>query len=466
VKYSILVALREYLENVKTKGFWIGILLFPVLLVASFQVPRLLEKYAKPTREFCMVDPSGEFVKVVDDALDVAYAKQLKAAQDEWAAKHKQGSDSDGDFKPPKRNFRRVELPAGVQGATVEETVRNLRPWLKGEKKIEVDGKPEELFALVVLPPLEMSIAHKTEFWCSNLADTDLSNLVERALKEELRNREFLARGVDRKDFERINRIEVEFDRKDPKKAEGEEKVSDAEEVRQWAPVGFVYMLFVAIMTVAQMLLSSTVEEKSNRIVEVLLSSVTPWELMLGKLMGVALVGITMLIAWLASLYGVLSFYSGGEGKGGNIAVILLNLVVSPGLLVPFVCYFLLGYLLYSSLLLAVGSTCNTLKDAQNFMGPAMTVLMVPLFTMIPVAKDPNGILAQVLSWVPAFTPFAMMNRMAGDPPAWEVAGTFALLLASVVFAIWFSGRIFQNGILRTGQPPKLLEFLKLARKS
>ena len=173
-----------------------------------------------------------------------------------------------------------------------------------------------------------------------------------------------------------------------------------------------------------------------------------------------------MLTAWLASLYGVLSFYSGGEGKGGNIAVILLHLVISPGLLLPFVCYFLLGYLLYSSMLLAVGSTCNTLKDAQNFMGPAMTVLMVPLFTMIPVAKDPNGILAHVLSWVPMFTPFAMMNRMAGDPPTWEIAGTFALLLASVAFAIWFSGRIFQNGILRTGQPPKLLEFFKLARKS
>lgn len=464
MKYSLLVALREYAENVRTKGFWVGILLFPVLIAASFQVPRLLEKYAKPTRSFCVIDPGGEFGKVIDDALEASFAKKAKSALDEWEAK-KKNDPKLAPFEPPKKSFRRIDLPPGTQGATPEETIRNLRPWLRGEKKVEVDGKPDELFALVVLPQLELSIQHGTQFWCSNLADTDLSDLIERALKEELRNREFLARGVDKKEFERINRIEVEFDRKDPKKAEGEEKVSDAEQVRQWAPVGFVYMLFVAIMTVAQMLLSSTIEEKSNRIVEVLLSSVTPWELMLGKLLGVAMVGITMLVAWLGSFYGVLSFYSGGPGKGGDIAMILLNLVVSPSLLLPFVAYFLLGYLLYSSLLLAVGSTCNTLKDAQNFMGPVMTVLMVPLFTMIFVAKDPNGVLARVLSWVPVFTPFTMMNRMAGDPPVWEVVGTFVLLVAAVVFAIWFSGRIFQNGILRTGQPPKLLEFLKLAKK-
>jgi ABC-2 type transport system permease protein len=464
VKYSLLVALREYVENVKTKGFWIGILLFPILIAASFQVPRLLEKFAKPTRSFCVIDPSGEFVKVIDEALDASYAKKQKSALDEWEAKKK--SDGQAAFQPPKRSFVRVELPAGVQGATTEETVRNLRPWLKGDKKIDVEGKPDELFALVVLPPLELSIAHGTQFWCSNLADTGLSDLIERALQAELRNREFLALRVDKKDFERINKIEVEFDRKDPKKAAGEEKVSDAEQVRQWAPVGFVYMLFVAIMTVAQMLLQSTIEEKSTRIVEVLLSSVTPWELMLGKLLGVAFVGVTMLVAWLASLYGVLSFFAGGMGKGGQIAQILVGLVVSPGLLIPFVAYFLLGYLLYSSMLLAVGSTCNTLKDAQNFMGPVMTVLIVPLLTMTFIVQDPNGMLARVLSWVPVFTPFTMMNRMAGDPPIWEIVGTFTLLVATVAFAIWFSGRIFQNGILRTGQPPKLLEFLKLARRS
>jgi ABC-2 type transport system permease protein len=462
VKYSLLVALREYAENVKTKGFWVGILIFPLLLAGGFQVPRLLDKYAKPTRNFCVIDPSGEFVKVIDDALELDYSKKLKSARDEFEAKKKQDPKL-AEPEPPKRSFRRVELPAGVQGAKTEDTIHNLRPWLKEEQKIEVDGKPEELFALVVLPPLELSIPHGTQFWCTNLADSALSDLIERAFQEELRNREFLAKGVDKKEFERINKIAVEFDRKDPKKAEGEEKVGTAEQIRQYAPMGFVYMLFVAIMTVAQMLLSSTIEEKSNRIVEVLLSSVTPWELMLGKLLGVAFVGLTLLVAWMISIFGVLKYFSGAGDEAANI---LIHLLIGPGLLVPFVAYFVLGYLLYSSMLLAVGSTCNTLKDAQNFMGPAMVVLMVPLWAMFFIVRDPNGTLAHVLSWVPIFTPFTMMNRMAGDPPLWEIVGTFALLAVTVVFAVWVSGRIFQNGILRTGQPPKLLEFLKLARKS
>ena len=462
MKYPLLVAMREYAENVKTRGFWIGILLFPILLAAGFQVPRLLEKYAKPTRNFCVVDPSGQFLPVVDAAVEASYSRQMKSARDDWERKKKEDPGL-ADFQPPKRSFRRVELPPGTQGADVKETIRNLRPWLKGEKKIQVEGKEDELFALIVLPPLELSVKHGTEYWCTNLADTGLSEVVERGLKEELRNREFLAKGVDKKEFERINKIEVEFDRKDPKKAEGEEQVSKAEEIRQYAPMGFVYMLFVAIMTVAQMLLSSTIEEKSNRIVEVLLSSVTPWELMLGKLMGVALVGITLLAAWMVSIYFVLNYFSGG---GDETAGILIKLLIGPGLFVPFVAYFVLGYLLYSSLLLAVGSTCNTLKDAQNFMGPAMTVLMVPLWTMFFIVRDPNGTLAHVLSWIPVFTPFTMMNRMAGDPPTWEVVGTFVLLALSVALAIWLSGRIFQNGILRTGQPPKLLELFKLVRRA
>lgn len=461
MKYSFLVALREYLENVKTKGFWIGILLFPVLLVASIAVPRLLDKYAKPTRNFCVIDASGEFIPVIDAGIQADYEKRKSRAAGEYQEKLK-GDPNLVAFEAPKPTFRRVEIPEEARDSDPEKTRKNLKPWLTGEKKILVDGKPEELFALVVLPPLELSVSKGTDFWCINLADTALADVMEECLRDELRSRQLVEKGIKKKDIDSINQTTVKFQSKDPKKAAGEEKVSDTEKYRQWAPVVFVYLLFVAIMTVAQMLLSSTIEEKSNRIVEVLLSSVTPWELMLGKLLGVGFVGITMLVAWLGSAFVVLGHFT---EQGDDKARIFLHLLVSPGLLLPFVALFLLGYLMYSSVLLAVGSTCNTLKDAQNFMGPVMTVMMVPLLTMISIAQDPNGLLARILTWVPVFTPFVMMNRMAGDPPMLELVGGYALTIASVCISIWFSGRIFQNSILRTGQPPKLLEFLKLARK-
>jgi ABC-2 type transport system permease protein len=304
-----------------------------------------------------------------------------------------------------------------------------------------------------------MLLRSHVEYWCTNLADTGLKDVVSRGIEEELKRREFLASGVDRREIERINKLDVDLEDKDPKKAAGEEGVDEYATMRQWAPIGFVYVMFVAIMTVAQMLISSTIEEKSNRIVEVLLSSVTPGELMLGKLLGVAAVGITMLAAWIGSIYGVFTYFAGSGKSGGFVAILTDWKLVG-----PFFLYFMLGYLLYASILLALGSLCNTLKDAQNFMGPVMMVLMVPILTMMFVAKDPNGPLAVILSWIPLFTPFVMMNRAAADPPMFEVVGTLVLLVASIVVTIWLSGRIFRNGILRTGQPPKLFEIVKLLR--
>lgn len=462
MRYALLVALREFAEHTKTKGFWIGILLFPVLLAAGFQVPRLLEKYAKPTRHFAVIDPSGELTAIIDNAVEADWQKKNSIALLQWTEQHKQDPNAP-PYEPQKRMYQRVEIPAELLGADTEATRQNLRPYLVGDKEWKVEEGKGELFALIVLPPNDNQLKKDVEFWCTNLADTGLSEVVEKAFTEHLKNREYAGKGIDKSELERILRINVELDRLDPKKAAGEEQVSKAEQIRQWAPIGFVYMLFVAIMTVAQMLLGSTIEEKSNRIVEVLLSSVTPWELMLGKLLGVAFVGIAMLLAWLASIFAVLNYFS---GAGEETASILVGLLVAPSLLVPFAAYFVLGYLMYSSILLGIGSTCTTLKDAQNFMGPVMTLLMVPLFTMFFIVQDPNGTLATVLSWIPIFTPFVMMNRMAGDPPTAQIVGTFILLSVSVVFSIWFSGRIFQNGILRTGQPPKFLELLRMVKRA
>ena len=221
--------------------------------------------------------------------------------------------------------------------------------------------------------------------------------------------------------------------------------------------MAFVYLLWVSVMQVAAMLLNNTVEEKSNRIVEVLLSSVTPGELMAGKLLGIAAVGVTMLLAWIASLVGILYWQSGPEAE---IATAIFTVVKTSGLLPAFLIYFILGYLLYAGIFLAIGSVCNTIKEAQNFMGPVMVIMMVPILTMMFIPKDPNGTLATVLSWIPLYTPFVMMNRAAANPPTSELIGTTALTIVSIVVILWLSGKVFRVGILRTGQPPKLKELL------
>ena len=128
--------------------------------------------------------------------------------------------------------------------------------------------------------------------------------------------------------------------------------------------------------------------------------------------------------------------------------------------------YFLGGYLLYAAVLVAIGSVCNTLKEARNLMQPVMMILMVPLIAMVFITQEPNGTVAKVLSYVPIYTPFTMMNRAAGPPETWEYIVTSALLLVTIWFTFKAAGKVFRVGVLMTGNPPKLKEILGWLWKS
>ena len=138
-----------------------------------------------------------------------------------------------------------------------------------------------------------------------------LRDEIEQAVNGEIRRREYLARGLDSAAIREVEQTHAPFASLNPKKEAGREAVSGVDIVRQWAPSGFVYLLWVAIFTISQMLLNNIIEEKSNRIIEVLLSSVTPGELMMGKLLGIAAIGLTLVGAWMAALFGALSWNSG-----------------------------------------------------------------------------------------------------------------------------------------------------------
>jgi ABC-2 type transport system permease protein len=524
MRFALLVALREYAENVRTKGFWIGIFVFPVLLWISFSAGEWIQKTIS-VRNFVVVDASGELGPAIDRALERLQRRKEFAALNEWARRNQAtkitaedleripagaqdalsewGKDnpealdrfiaSGGwefaqagvrpylrpdapDFVPPRSAFRRVPLPEDVDGsAAPAEVAAALKPYLRGDKQIELDGEPAELFAAVIVPadifqhvvrpgaPPALGEAERAgvQYWSVNLADEDLKDCIETAVQGEVREREYRSRGMDGSVVSAVQRSHVPFAALDPKKEAGEEAVSLADKIRQWAPVAFVYALWIAIFSISQMLLNNTIEEKSNRIIEVLLSSVTPGELMSGKLIGIACVGLTMLGAWIAALVGILQLKASEQAE---LATEMLKVLNTSGLLLSFVVYFVLGYLLYASAFLAIGSVCNTLKEAQNMMGPIMLVMVVPIVTMAFIPKEPNGTLARALSWVPIYTPFVMMNRAAADPPLVDRVGTLVLLVASTVLMIALCGRIFRVGVLRTGQPPKLLELLRWVR--
>ena len=527
MKYAFLVAWREYAENAKTKGFWLGLFLMPALLFLSAQVPIWLEQKATPTRYFVLVDQSGSLGPVIESSLEQAYQRKVLTALSEYARKYavwptnktsslaatellnefgenkpeavrsfitKGGKDyflgrlraqlqpGVPAFQEPRRLLQQVSPPSGLDTHTTLTAVgESLRPYLRGDLKAEANGQrctlsaailiPTDIEKRIVRPATKTKLAgdnpaqppateHQIQYWSVNASDFSLREEVERAVNAEIRRREYLARGLDGTAVREVEQTYAPFVSLDPKKEKGQETVSAVDTIKQWAPSAFVYVLWLAIFVIIQMLLNNTIEEKSNRIIEVLLSSVTPGELMMGKLFGIAAIGLTMVGAWMLALFGILSWKAGGASE---LAGQVLAVLKGSNLIPLFSIYFVLGYLMYAAFILSIGSVCNTIKEAQSYMGVLTMFLMVPLLTMTFIPKDPNGPLARMLSWIPFYTPFTMMNRANADPPLVDLIGTLLLLIGTTLLALWMAGKIFRIGILRTGQPPKVVEMLRWA---
>ena len=225
-------------------------------------------------------------------------------------------------------------------------------------------------------------------------------------------------------------------------------EISSVDTARQWAPMVFVYLLWIAIFTNSQALLTNTIEEKSTRVIEVLLSSVTPFELMAGKIAGMAASGLTVVGTWAICIGIGLAVVPGMLGaKDASFG----GIIVDPLYLLSFLFYFLSGYLLYASLLVGIGSVCNSLKEAQNLMLPVMIPMIIAISSMVPIGKDPNGLFAQVMSFIPPFTPFVMMNRSAGPPALWEYGATTLVLLGAIYVVTYGAAKIFRIGTAARG---------------
>ena len=518
-----LIAAHEYMEYVKTNWFWIGILIFPLIFAIMYFLQSALSQ-ATPTRYYMLVDQSGIYAPAVQTAIDrdhqrrilqafVGYilenrkqadleltaanassaADQLVddvdadevAALDEWL-------DSGGlnfaltmaspyleedapPYEQPEPQFIEADLPPGIdRTAPADEIISQLRPYLVGDQLITADGESGDLFALILIPedvdqdisrpgtmPAAPDNTAGVQYWARNLTDSRLPDAIASSINAEIREREYTQLGVNTETIRTVQRTRLPLNQLDPTAAAGEEAVSLADTFRQFAPIGFVYLMFVSLMQNVQYLLSNTIEEKSNRIIEVLLASVTAGELMMGKLVGIGLAGLTTIGVWLLSFYVFIVTYDSTQTE---LISEVLEVVLSSELIPWFVFYYFAGYALYSGVFLAIGSLCSTLKEAQALMTPMILIQIVPIAMMAFVVMDPNNPIVRALSWFPLFTPYLMLNRAAADPPMIDVVGTTILLLASIVFVLWGSGKVFKLGVLRTGQPPKILELLRLIR--
>lgn len=534
---SWLVALRELHENVRTKTFWIGIFVFPVILTAALVVPAILER-SKDVRRYAVVDRSGWLLEAVETRstmpdLEKVFATTLERWREggssferlpevlrETAPRLERMAEAlagvgDGGLKtldPVERE--RVETLAashfaaavagiaepggGLREQLPEEATEQLLAYREAIRSWWIALPPteardfgsriaksryvrepvagaseatlaelnrrvaeEELFAYFVIGEDPVAGNEGSRYVSSNLTDEDLREWFSGLASDAVRERRLAARQIDP---EVARWVQAPFEPEVKRVAEtgAEEEVAAHDRLRQWAPVVFVYLLWIAVFSISQMLLTNTIEEKSNRILEVLLSSISPLQLMAGKILGIAMTGLTIVLSWV--VFFIIAVQVLPLLLGLEVGLGLSKVAVDPIYLGSFIVYFLLGYLLYAALLVGIGAVCNSLKEAQNLMTPVTLLLMVPIMTMIPIGQDPNGTLARVLSYVPTFTPFVMMNRAAGPPSTLDYTLTTLLLLTTIALALWGAAKIFRIGILMTGKPPRLGEILRWLR--
>ena len=209
-----------------------------------------------------------------------------------------------------------------------------------------------------------------------------------------------------------------------------------------------VFLVFLALM-MSQTMLQSTLEEKQQRIAEVLLGSVRPWELMLGKVLGSAGVSLTTMLIYVAGSVWMLDQYG-------------LSSLLRQGLLTAVLVFPVVGVLLYGAIFGAVGAACSELKDAQNFVLPVLLVMLLPMMIWWKVLEEPTSAFATALSFVPMWTPILMPLRLAATEavPLWQpIAGLVVTLLFALV-AVWAGGRVFRVGLLLQGKPPRPMQLL------
>ncbi len=411
------VARREYLENVRTKAFLIGIVLTPLWMGLVLLVPKLMASSRAEDKLVRIVDSTGVLAEDLAARVRDAGGFRVEVVEDvdPWAKDAANLSLVDE---------LRIKAGAGELYAIVltKAALEKKASPGPGERPSEVLGASRSSDDAFRGPSLAAMV-------------NDVVNM--RIARDE---------GIGSDMLERLARPAVSYV---PVDVRGK----TAAPTSAILPYLFIMLLFMGVVGISQMLVSSTLEEKSNRVYEVLLSSLSPRQLMTGKILGICAVGFTLLVVWSGG--GLVASRLGGAGDlvAGRLVLLLLA-------------YYVLGFLMIASLMVAVGSACNTLKEAQNLMAPISALLALPIFIAMIVLRNPNGDLATALSFFPPFTPFLMMARVASvpEPPAWQVPASLLLLAISTWVAMRLAARIFRVGVLLYGQPPSLREIARWMR--
>lgn len=433
MEHFSIITTREYLNKIGNKSFILMTLLLPIFLAGiTFLLSFLSSINNDSSKTISVVDNTGYIYQKLDSSDDIIYDLIIDSSLDEA----KKISRNNSDY--------------GLLYITDFDT-------------------PEE-------------IAESIIFISEDSPSLSIIDRIESQLETILTNENFKRIGIDVNEINSstiyINLFQESFEGEETTRVDGVVKLI----------FGFFlgFLLYFFIFAYGSMIMMSVMEEKTNRIIEIIISSVKPFHLMTGKIIGVSLAALTQVLIWgtmffvfsyiFSSFFGISTSYNTGdlilstEGDAGlsSFALEMISAFMSlplTNIFIAFIMYFLGGYFLYASIFAAIGAAIDNQADAQQFMMPITILVIVALYVgILTVPEDPNGIVAQIFSYFPFTSPIVMLMRIPNGVPIYEQIISLTILFSTVVFMIWIAAKVYRIGILMYGKKLTYGEIIKWLR--
>ena len=426
-----LIIAREYMSIVGRKSFIIMTILFPFLMIAIGSIPVLmtmLNNSGDQTEQIAVIDETGR------------YSAALQ---------------SDNMY-----NF------VAVKG----DTLTNAR---------EFYDKSKGSISAVIVIPRDVETSAQVNIYSESTVAPALTSMVNNALTDTIQNAKLAAKGIP--DLQKIvEETSIDLDVRSITWQQDGNETESSSDIAMGLGMILAMVIYIFVMMCGSMIMNNVIEEKTNRIVEVVVSSCRPFHLMLGKIIGVGLSGLTQMAIWIVLLAiagSVMGNVLGGVAASpeaiapgmdasevNSVATDFMQQIMSINytpIIINFLLYFIGGYLLYSAIFAALGSAVDQASDTSQFLWPVMMLMIIALYAAIGCAENPNGPMAFWCSMIPFTSPIVMMIRLPYDVPLWQMFLSHALLLGTALAIVWCAARIYRRGILHYGQKASFNDLFK-----
>jgi len=416
MKKMMTILKREFVTKVITRGFLIGTLLGPIVMIGMMVGPAYFMSLSHESpMTISVVDQTGTLYPRLREALN----------------------DTLGNGQP---RFIFTEI-------NPREYAEN-----QGYYRNKVD---DGILNAILIIPSNIMTGESVTYISRVISDFDVIQTIGVSLTQIVNNQRLATAGLDPQKIKELTR---KVDVKTLKVVQGQEKARGFDQ-EYISSMIFLIILYMTIILYGTSMMRGVIEEKSSRIVEIMLSSTNSFRLLLGKLFGVGAVGLVQYLIW-ATMASVVFFLA-----TRSMPAIAEYINISPLVLFYFVVFFVVGFFTFSTLYTAVGSMCSDMQDAQSLSMPVTLMMVLPFFISFMVIRDPTTEIARILSLLPFFAPLIMFLRISlVMPPLWEILASLLINFVTIILITWIAARIYRVGILMYGKRPTVPEMFRWIR--